>query len=591
MEPALRPGAKRSSSEIRKLRSRDAARCRRSQETEIFYKLAQELPLPRRISTNLDKAAVMRVTLSYLRLRHLLDKDADLQEDQMDQFYPQVLAGFVLLLNEEGDMIYLSENVSAHIGITQMELMGQSLYDFIHPCDQEELRDLLTTRSGTNKKNPLTERSFFLRMKNTLTSRGRTVNLKSATWKVLHCSGHVRPVGGSRVLNVLCEPIPHPSSVEFPLDSATLLTRHGLDLVFTHCEGRVLELLGYEPEHLIGQSVYHFYHAQDSEHMCKSISTLLAKGQVTTRPYRFLANGGGFVWVESQATVLFARDGKAEAIMCLTFVLSSVEQADVVLSLEQMNTGDVKAEAPREESPCPAPLSPSPVNGQDVSALSFSKVRTKADPEQEPEGPEELCSPALRKLLSPIFNPSPVLLTPPPSSPEPQSEPEQKEPSLTSLSGSECDEELMDTSGVERFFALWPETEQDTAQSVLMDEVDLDMLAPYISMDDDFQLSVLTAPEEAPGPDSRKRGLSFEPESVPEKKLRGLETMEEQLLRGRVLLSCLDEENQSEESLSKRGRSHLLTDKDPVLGGDQRTALMAELFLSGPAATYDLIHC
>lgn len=39
--------------------------------------------------------------------------------------------------------------------------------------------------SGSKKaKEPSTERSFFIRMKCTLTSRGRTVNVKSATWKV-----------------------------------------------------------------------------------------------------------------------------------------------------------------------------------------------------------------------------------------------------------------------------------------------------------------------------------------------------------------------------------------------------------------------
>lgn len=30
----------------------------------------------------------------------------------------------------------------------QLELLGQSIYDFIHPCDEEELRDLLTPRPG-----------------------------------------------------------------------------------------------------------------------------------------------------------------------------------------------------------------------------------------------------------------------------------------------------------------------------------------------------------------------------------------------------------------------------------------------------------
>lgn len=61
----------RSSTDQRKVRSRDAARCRRSLETELFYKLAHTLPLPRRVSADLDKAAIMRVTLSFLRMHHL----------------------------------------------------------------------------------------------------------------------------------------------------------------------------------------------------------------------------------------------------------------------------------------------------------------------------------------------------------------------------------------------------------------------------------------------------------------------------------------------------------------------------------------
>lgn len=30
----------------------------------------------------------------------------------------------------------------------QLELLGQSVYEFVHPCDQEELRDLLAPRPG-----------------------------------------------------------------------------------------------------------------------------------------------------------------------------------------------------------------------------------------------------------------------------------------------------------------------------------------------------------------------------------------------------------------------------------------------------------
>ena len=47
---------------------------------------------------------------------------------------------------------------------------------------------------GLSKKKPEapTERCFSLRMKSTLTSRGRTLNLKAATWKV----GRAWPGGG-----------------------------------------------------------------------------------------------------------------------------------------------------------------------------------------------------------------------------------------------------------------------------------------------------------------------------------------------------------------------------------------------------------
>ncbi|NXU50447.1 HIF3A factor, partial [Turnix velox] len=61
-----------STPELRKERSRDAARCRRSRETEVFYQLAHTLPFARGVSAHLDKASIMRLTISYLRVQRLL---------------------------------------------------------------------------------------------------------------------------------------------------------------------------------------------------------------------------------------------------------------------------------------------------------------------------------------------------------------------------------------------------------------------------------------------------------------------------------------------------------------------------------------
>ena len=55
--------------EMRKEKSRDAARSRRGKENYEFYELAKMLPLPAAITSQLDKASIIRLTISYLKLR------------------------------------------------------------------------------------------------------------------------------------------------------------------------------------------------------------------------------------------------------------------------------------------------------------------------------------------------------------------------------------------------------------------------------------------------------------------------------------------------------------------------------------------
>ncbi|KAM9469675.1 hypoxia inducible factor 1 subunit alpha, like isoform 2-T2 [Clarias gariepinus] len=509
--------AKRPSSEQRKVRLRDAARCRRSQETEVFYELAHSLPLSRRITSHLDKAGIMRVTLSYLRMRHLLHSPwtkvpdtSEEEEEPTDAFYQQALAGFILVLNEEGDMVFLSENVNKFIGITQLELLGQCVYDYVHPCDQEELRDLLTTKPGLFKKRSesCTECNFFLRLKSTLTSRGKTVNIKSATWKVIHCTGYMKTLNqegeasslGESYMTLLCEPIPHPSCVEFPLDSSTFLTRHTMDLHFSQCDGRVTELVGYHPNDLIGRSAYDFFHALDFDHLTRSLHVLLSKGQVCTSRYRFLAKNGGFVWTETQATVLYnSKTSQPEAVVCLNFILSAVEEADVVFSIEQtrsdlmqdklsvievedsddeMSSSSSSSELYHSLKDDPEDLLQlAPAPGDTIIPLTGHTELffvPPSSPNSVPKCPKELCTPKLRQLLSPIFDSS----------------------CPTSPDHSSGDEFPMDTGEVEKFFADKPEETQKKKMED-MDDIDLDMLAPYISMDEDFQLTFLPQLPEA----------------------------------------------------------------------------------------------
>ena len=68
---------------------------------------------------------------------------------------------------------------------------------------------------------------------------------------MLRCSGHVRvfkpPAEEEKAppsrppvpyLVLICDPIPHPSNIEVPLDTKTFLSRHTLDMKFTYCDDR-----------------------------------------------------------------------------------------------------------------------------------------------------------------------------------------------------------------------------------------------------------------------------------------------------------------------------------------------------------------
>lgn len=65
----------------------------------------------------------------------------------------------------------------------QIDIVGQQIWEYTHQCDHAELREALNKRN-VGSDNPKVHRNLLLRIKCTLTSRGRSVNIKSASYKV-----------------------------------------------------------------------------------------------------------------------------------------------------------------------------------------------------------------------------------------------------------------------------------------------------------------------------------------------------------------------------------------------------------------------
>ena len=144
-------------SEKRKEKSREAARCRRSKESEIFTDMAHLLPIPTSLSSQLDKASIMRLTIAFLKARSLLGNSKwlwrkrntwlscynifnilnyfalegfqelcsmwnDEKCTMADSCWPQALGGILLALSSEGDIVYLTENVTQQLGLPQVRI-------------------------------------------------------------------------------------------------------------------------------------------------------------------------------------------------------------------------------------------------------------------------------------------------------------------------------------------------------------------------------------------------------------------------------------------------------------------------------------
>ncbi|CAF1029788.1 unnamed protein product [Adineta steineri] len=356
-----------------KEKSKNAARSRREKENAEFFELAKLLPIPHAITDQLDKASVIRLTTSYLKMRAIIPEGLGSAwgsrsssqttiEREINSQLTQFLDGFLFVVGPDGKIMYISETASTHLGLSQVELTGNSIYEYIHPVDHEEMANVLTAPLPTyctNNSEYEIERSFFIRMKCVLAKRN--AGLTASGFKVIHCSGYLKVKqfnldtiscygstnnvnstdGGGCYQNVglvaYGYSIPSCSITEIRLHSNMFMFRAGQDLKLLFLDSRVLQITGYEPQELVDRSLYHYVHTQDLMALRWAHQVLLTKGQVTTRYYRFLAKNGGWIWMQSYATLVHNnRSSRPEVIVSVNYALSDIEAKHLQLSIDQI---------------------------------------------------------------------------------------------------------------------------------------------------------------------------------------------------------------------------------------------------------------
>lgn len=60
------------------------------------------------------------------------------------EHFLQSLGGFLFVLAADGKITYSSETISVNLGLNQVDITGNSIFDYVAEADHEELKNILT---------------------------------------------------------------------------------------------------------------------------------------------------------------------------------------------------------------------------------------------------------------------------------------------------------------------------------------------------------------------------------------------------------------------------------------------------------------
>uniref|UniRef100_A0A7N9AVH5 Aryl hydrocarbon receptor nuclear translocator 2 n=1 Tax=Mastacembelus armatus TaxID=205130 RepID=A0A7N9AVH5_9TELE len=275
-------------------------------------------------------------------------KPSFLTEQELKHLILEAADGFLFVVAAEtGRVIYVSDSVTPVLNHPQSEWFGSTLYEQVHPDDVDKLREQLSTsensmtgrildlKTGTVKKEGQqssmrmcmgSRRSFICRMRCGSApldhiSLNRLSNMRKryrnglgpskegeAQYSVVHCTGYIKawPPAGMTIpeedteagqtgkyclvaigrLQVTSSPVSMDmNGLSVPTE---FLSRHNSDGVITFVDPRCINVIGYQPQDLLGKDILEFCHPEDQSHLRESFQQVVKlKGQVLSVMYRF----------------------------------------------------------------------------------------------------------------------------------------------------------------------------------------------------------------------------------------------------------------------------------------------------------------
>nr|XP_055188933.1 basic helix-loop-helix ARNT-like protein 1 [Nyctereutes procyonoides] len=298
---------------------------RRDKMNSSIDELASLAPTCNAMSRKLDELTALRMAAQHMKtLRGATNpyteanyKPTFLSDDELKHLILRAADGFLFVVGcDRGKILFVSESVFKILNYSQNDLIGQSLFDYLHPKDIAKVKEqlsssdtaprerLIDAKTGLPVKTDKTpgpsrlcsgaRRSFFCRMKCNRPSVKvedkdfpSTCSKKKADRKsfcTIHSTGYLKSWPPTKMgldedsepdnegcnLSCLvtigrlhCHVVPQPVNGDIRVKSMEYVSRHAIDGKFVFVDQRATAILAYLPQELLGTSCYEYFHQDD----------------------------------------------------------------------------------------------------------------------------------------------------------------------------------------------------------------------------------------------------------------------------------------------------------------------------------------
>ena len=97
-------------------------------------------------------------------------------------------------------------------------------------------------------------------------------------------------------------------------NSSDIISRHDTNGIFLYVSPACLNILGYAPEELIGQSFLSYIHPEDANYLQELLSSSSWQDSSAALPYRARHKNGEYIWLETTARIIYNQENKVVEI-------------------------------------------------------------------------------------------------------------------------------------------------------------------------------------------------------------------------------------------------------------------------------------